>query len=176
MGDVLADFAVPARRATLEHTVAVDQRDRQAVDLRLGHELELRIGDPLARQVVAHPLDPCLQVISRVGIGQREHRLGVADLLELGHRLWRHALRGRVGGDQLGMLFLERFQLVEQRVVPVVTDLGIVEDVVAVAVVIDRPSELGGARGRVGGAGLARCGHEPSATFSAAGWTSRSRS
>ena len=33
--DVLADLAVAARRAALEHAVAVEQRDRQAVDLRL---------------------------------------------------------------------------------------------------------------------------------------------
>ena len=54
-------------------------------------------------------------------------------------------LGGRVGGDQLGVLGLERAQLVEQRVVLVVADLGVVERVVAVVVVVDLLAQLGGA-------------------------------
>ena len=176
VGDVLADLAVAARRAALEHPVAVDQRDRQSVDLRLGHELEPRIVDPLAREVVAHPLDPCPEVVRRVGVRQRQHRLGVADLLELTDRLRRHALGRRVGRDQLGMIGLEGLELVEQRVVDVVADLGIVEHVIAVAVVLDLAPQLGGALLRVGGFGLAGSAHGCSASFSAAGWIRRSSS
>src|SRR6266516_23922 len=44
------------------------------------------------------------------------------------------------------MLGLDRAQLVEQRVVGVVADLGIVEDVVATVVVLDLAPQLGGAR------------------------------
>jgi hypothetical protein len=96
-------------------------------------------------------------------------------LLELGHRLGGDALGRRVGRDEVGMLLLERLQLVEQRVVGVVADLGVVEDVVAVTVVLDRPAQLGGALGRVlplprGG------GAYGSITSLAAGSTSRSRS
>jgi hypothetical protein len=42
-------------------------------------------------------------------------------------------------------------QLVDQRVVLVVSDLGVVEDVVAVAVVIEDPAQLGRALGGIDG-------------------------
>jgi hypothetical protein len=73
------------------------------------------------------------------------------------------------------MLGLERTELVEQRVVPVVPDLGIIQDVVAVAVVLDRAPELGGAPGRVPRL-LGDDGAYGSITSLAAGLTSRSRS
>src|SRR3954449_4227560 len=64
------------------------------------------------------------------------------------------------------MRLLEILELAEQRVVDVVADLGVVEDVVAVAVVADLLAQLGHPRGRV------RRGHS---TSSAAGAMSRSR-
>jgi hypothetical protein len=60
------------------------------------------------------------------------------------------ALRGRgadsarwgIRGRELRMLVLERLQLIEKAVVSSVGDLGIVEDVVAVVVLLDRLAEL----------------------------------
>ena len=49
---------------------------------------------------------------------------------------------GESDGDELRMRRFERLQLVEERVVNAVRDLRIVEDVVAVVVVLDQPSEL----------------------------------
>ena len=49
---------------------------------------------------------------------------------------------------QLRVLALDRAQLVQQRVVGVVADLGVVEDVVAVPVVDELLAQLGGALGR----------------------------
>jgi hypothetical protein len=40
VGDVLADLAVAARGAALQYAVAIDEADREAIDLRLDHELE----------------------------------------------------------------------------------------------------------------------------------------
>jgi hypothetical protein len=94
----------------------------------------------------------------------------VADLLEVGDRLAADALSGRVGRDELGMVGLDGAQLVEERVVLVVADLGIVEDVVAVAVVVELAAQLRGALSR------ARAGAQGSVTSSAAGVTSRARS
>ena len=53
---------------------------------------------------------------------------------------------GESGVTQLGMLGLDRAELVEQRVVLVVADLGVVENVVAVAVMLEQLPQLGGAR------------------------------
>ena len=56
---------------------------------------------------------------------------------------------GESGVTSSGCSVLERLELVEERVVGAVVDLGIVEDVVAVVVVLDQPPELGRAvRGR----------------------------
>ena len=146
--DVLADLAVAARGAADQHAVLVDQRDREPVDLRLGDELERRILDPLARQVVAHPVHPRAQLRLGARVGERQHRLQVRDLVELGDRLAADALGRRVGRDELRVLALDRAQLVQQRVVGVVADLGVVEDVVAVPVVDELLAQLGGALGR----------------------------
>ena len=51
-------------------------------------------------------------------------------------------LRRRVRRDQLGELVLERDQLVDELVVVEVADLWIVEDVVAVAVMVDLLAKL----------------------------------
>ena len=66
-----------------------------------------------------------------------------------GDRLAADALRRRVGRQQLGMRRLDRAQLVEQRVVSVVADDRVVEDVVAVAVVGQLSAQLRRARGRI---------------------------
>jgi hypothetical protein len=162
---VLADLAVAARRAALQHAVAVDERDREPVDLRLRDVLEARILDPLAREVRAHARDPGAQLLGRADVREREQRLQVPDLLELRDRRAADALRRRVRRDELGMLGLDRPQLVEQGVVGVVADLGVVEDVVAVPVVLELPAQLRGA--------LVQRAHS---TSRAAGSSSRARS
>ncbi len=141
--DVLADLAVAARRPADEHAVLVEQRDREAVDLRLGHELKLRVVDPLAREVGAHPRHPGAQLLLGAGVCERQHRDLVADLRQRRDRLAAHALRGRVGRDELGVGGLDRAQLVEQRVVLVVADRRVVEDVVAPAVLVQLGAQLG---------------------------------
>ncbi len=65
-------------------------------------------------------------------------------------------------------------KLVEQRVVLVVADLGIVEDVVPVAVIVELPAQLGGALSGLPRGGLRR-GHG-SVTSLAAGAISCARS
>src|ERR1700759_5885706 len=112
----------------------------------------------------------------------------MADLDQVGHRLAPDTLGRRVRGEQLGVIGLDAAQLVEQGVVDVAADLGVVEDVVAVAVVLEQPAQLAGARRRIGraGSGLCRRAHGSatpspagamgSPTSSAAGATSRARS
>ena len=162
VGDVLADLPIAAGDAALEHAVAVDQRDRQAVDLRLDHVQKARLGDALAREVVAHPLDPRAELLLGAGVGEREHRLQVRDLLQPPHRAAPDALRGRVGHKQLGVRGLQRPQFIEQRVVLVVPDEGIVEHVVAVGVVLDHAPQLGDVLCRVGHLGGVRARHRTS--------------
>ena len=56
---------------------------------------------------------------------------------EAAYRFAAHPLRGRVGRDELRVLALDRAQLVQQRVVLVVTDLRVIEFVVAAGVVCE---------------------------------------
>ena len=107
VGDVLTDLAVAARHAAHEQPVLVDQRHRQAVDLRLGDELEGRVLDALAREEVAHALDPGAQLLGRARVGQRQHALQVADLDQVRDRLLADALGRRIGCDQLRIGLLE---------------------------------------------------------------------
>ena len=74
----------------------------------------------------------------------------VLDLLELLERRAAHALGRRVRREQLGVLALEVAQLAQQRVVLGVADLRVVEDVVAVVVVLELPPQLVGARSAAG--------------------------
>src|SRR5204862_6711897 len=99
---------------------------------------------------------PGAELVRAAGVGEREHRLEVADLLELLERLAAHPLGRGVGRPQLGVLVLEPAQLVEESVVRVVADLGGVENVVAAVVMGDLAPELLGALRGLGGAHEAR--------------------
>ena len=171
--DVLPDLAVAAGRAPLERAVSVDEAHREAVDLRLGHVLEIRILDPLPGKVVAHPGDPRAQLVGRSRVREREHPLGMAHLLQVADRLAPDPLRRRVGRDQLWVLGLDRAELIDQPVVRIVPDLRIIEDVIPVTVVVELLAQLGGALGH---GGRAHGSTAPASTSSAAGWISRARS
>ncbi len=67
----------------------------------------------------------------------------MSNLLQLGDGLAADPLSRRVGRDEPGVLCLQRSKLVQQRVVLVVADLRIVEDVVPVVVVFDLLPQLG---------------------------------
>src|SRR3954447_23175208 len=90
------------------------------------------------------------------------------DLVELAERLAAGALGRRVGREQLGVLGLDPAQLVEQRVVLVVADDRVVEDVIAPAVLAQLGPELLGAPDDVRG--------RAHSTSRAAGARSRARS
>ena len=142
LGHVLADHAVAAGRAADELAVLVQQRDRDPVDLRLGDEPQLPGPDVELAQPVVQTRLPGPELLGAPGVAQREHRLQVANRLEPLDRLAAYPLGRRVRGAKLGMLRLQRPQLVEQGVVGIVADLGIVEDVVAVVVVGDPAAQL----------------------------------
>ena len=165
---LLAHLAVAAGGSAHQDPVLVDERDREPVDLGLGDEADVAHLDSLARQIALAAHHPGCELLLVAGVGQRQHRLQVTDLVELVERLAPDSLGGRVRGEQLGVLRLEIAQLVQQSVVLDVRDLGVVEDVVAVAVVLELLPQLGGP--------LARLLRYPAQTSRAAGRRSRSSS
>jgi hypothetical protein len=111
---------VATRGAAHEHPVAVEQAHRQPVHLGLDDVLEAGGHYPFACEMGLHTRHPRAQLLLAADVAQREHRLEVLHLLQSPHRLPADALGGRVGGEQLRELSLQRAQLVEQRVVGVV--------------------------------------------------------
>jgi hypothetical protein len=142
---VLTAKAVATRRASDEAAVLVDERDRRPVDLRLDH-----VGDGfVGAEPLPHVVRPLGDRLARRDLLERAHRLEVLDLGEPRGGLAPDALRRRVVRDELRVLFLDRLQLVEERVERAIRDLRIVEDVVTMVVVRDEPAQLGHPRGDV---------------------------
>ena len=158
VGHVLADLTVAPGRAADQHAVLVDERDRETVDLRLGHVLDRRRVEAAPLQRVVQPLLPGAQLILVPGVPERHHRDRVPDRCEALQRPPADPLCGRVGRAQLRVLLLEPPQLSQEAVVVGIRDDGIVEDVIAVVVTLDLAAQLRGslrrvARGHQGEAG-----------------------
>jgi hypothetical protein len=145
-GDVLPHLAVAARSADREEAVAVGERDGETVDLGLDHvpQRDVVVSPALEKAPVA--LVPRQQLVPVAGVGQREHRLQVAHLLELLQGRGADALGRRVGSPQVRVLSLERLQLAVERVVLGVVDLRLVEDVVEIGVMVEDLAKLRGSR------------------------------
>ena len=136
LGHVLPHHAVAPGRAPHVPPVLVQQRAGDAVDLQLADVVDV-LGD-----VALHPLAPRHQLVEGEGVVERHHRDAVADLGERGRRPAAHLLGGRVGGPQLGVGLLQGPQLPNQGVELGVGDLGVVEQVVPLGVVLDEPPQL----------------------------------
>ena len=148
---VLALAPVASGRAAREHACLVHERDRGAVDLRLDDP-----GDLLRRDIepLADVLRPLLQGLIGGHLLERAHRREVLGLLKLLGRWRSDTVRRRARVVELGVLGLQPLQLVVQPVVLGVRDLWVVEDVVAVEVVVELLAQLLDALGGVGtGAG-----------------------
>ena len=135
--DVLAGPAVAARRRHREDPVLVGQGAGDAVDLELADERGGRAG-----QSTVDARAPGPELLFGERVVQREHRGSMRDRAEQLGRRGADALGGRVRCDQLREVVLDRAELTDQLVVLSVRDLGVVQDVVAVQVVVDELAKL----------------------------------
>ena len=142
--DVLAAAAVPARGALHEASPLVGEGDGEAVDLRLRRE-----GEVVASRAFGGAAVPVGQVLGAAGVAEAEEGGAVLDRGERLEGGGADALGGGVGGDELGEGFFQPAQLVQELVVLAVADLGRVEHVVAVVVVIDVRPQLFAAESRL---------------------------
>src|SRR6058998_3541673 len=145
MTGAAASAPVAPRRAPDEAAVLVEQRDPQAVDLRLAH-----VRERGARQRAADPGLELAQVVRRGRVVEREHGVVVLDRLEDIGRRPADALGGAVRGDEVGKARLELPELAHESVVLGVRDLGPCLDVVQIVVVVDLLAQLGDALRGVG--------------------------
>ena len=90
----------------------------------------------------AHTVEPRVQLVDPEGVVEAHHGRAVLDRGEQQRRRAGDAPGGRVRAHELGVGVLEEAQLADQGVVVGVGDLGGVELVVALVVVVDEPAQL----------------------------------
>ena len=143
-GHVFAGVAVTPSGAPHQSAVLVEERDREAVELRLADEAH-RIGD--------HLLDasaPGQQLVTLERIVEREHGDHMAHGSERGRERCADLAQRRVGRSQPGVTLLELLQLANQLVELGVGDLGIVIAEVPLAVITDLRRQLDGTSRHIG--------------------------
>ena len=132
----------PLTRRAPSSGCLIAQGDAEAVELELGDVVDGEIAGELADAAV-----PVGELFGGVGVVEREHGAGVADLFEAFGGLAADALGGRVGGEQLGVRGFDALELVHEDVVLGVRDFGGVEDVIEMLMAAEVGAELVGAHG-----------------------------
>ena len=148
---VLARGAVATCGRAYEGAVLVSKRHAQAVDLKLAG-----IGDAAGAERILGALEPCVELVQIHGIVHGIHACHVRDRRKLLAHVAAHALGIAVGRHQVGVGSLDFLQLNEHFVKGGVRDLGRIEHVVAIGVVIELVAQLGRTRCRLG-TGIVRC-------------------
>jgi hypothetical protein len=136
---ILAGEPVAPCGADEEDTLFIDQVDGDAVDLRLRHEVGLRLVSEQALDALIELRD----LLLREGIAEAEHGGEVGDGTELLQRGGPYALGGRSGAVDVRKALLEIRKLPHELVVLEVGDLRVVELIVATIVVLDEVPEFG---------------------------------
>ena len=149
---ILARGAVAARSRAHEGAVLVGKCHAQAVDLEL-----TGIGDAAGTERILGALEPCVKLVQIHGVVHGIHARHVRDRRKLLAHVAAHALGIAVGRHQIGIGCLDFLQLNEHFVEGSVRDLGRIEHVVAVGMVVELVAQLCRARCRLG-AGVGRCG------------------
>ena len=149
---VLARGAVAARGGAHEGAVLVGKRNAQTVDLKLAG-----IGDAAGTERILGALEPRVEFVQIHGIIHGIHARHMRDRRKLLAHVAAHALGIAVGRHQVGVGRLDFLQLNEHFVEGGVRDLGRIEHVVAIGVVVELVAQFGRARCRLG-TGIGRCG------------------
>ena len=149
---ILARGTVAARRCAHEGAVLVGKRHAQAVDLELAG-----IGDAAGTECILGTLEPRVKLIKIHSVVHGIHTRHVRDRRKLLAHVATHALGIAVGRHKVGVGGLDFLQLNEHFVKGGVRDLGRIEHVVAISMVIELVTQLGCTRCRLG-TGIGRHG------------------
>ena len=148
---ILARGAIATCSGAHKGAVLVGKGHAQAVDLELAG-----IGDAAGTERILGALEPRVKFVQIHGIVHGIHACHVRDRRKLLAHVAAHALSIAVGRYQVGVGRLDFLQLNEHFVKDGVRDLGRVEHVVAICVVIELVAQLSRARGGLG-MGVGRC-------------------
>ena len=149
---VLARGAIATCGRTYKGAVLVGKRHAQTVDLKLAG-----IGDATGTERILGALEPRVEFVQIHGVVHGIHACHVRDRRKLLAHVAAHTLGVAVGCHQVGVVGLDFLQLNEHFVKGGVRDLGGIEHVVAIGVVIELVAQLGRARCRLG-TSVGRCG------------------
>ena len=148
---ILARGAVAARGGAHKGAVLIGKRHAQTVDLKLAG-----IGDAAGTERILGALEPRIKFVQIHSIVHGIHARHMCDRCKLLAHVAAHALGIAVGRHQVGVGRLDLLQLNEHFVKGGVRDLGRIEHVVAIGVVIELVAQLGRTRCRLG-TGIGRC-------------------
>ncbi len=148
---VLARGAIAACGRAHEGAVLIGKRNAQTVDLKLAG-----IGDAASTERILGALEPRVELVQIHGIVHGIHARHMRDRRKLLAHVAAHTLGIAVGRHQVGVGRLDFLQLNEHFVKGGVRDLGRVEHVVAIGMVIELVAQLGRTRCRLG-TGIDRC-------------------
>ena len=149
---ILARGAVATCGRAHEGAVLIGKRNAQTIDLKLAG-----IGDATGTERILGALEPCVELVQIHGIIHGIHARHMRDRRKLLAHVAAHALGIAIGRHQVGVGRLDFLQLNEHFVKGGVRDLGCIEHVVAIGVVIELVAQLGRTRCRLG-TGVDRCG------------------
>ena len=133
---IITTHAVATRHSAQQSATLIDKRDGRSVEFEFGDVVHLT-------RLLLHTVEKLVQIVARVGIRQRQHRVDMLHTLELARKVATHASCGRVGVVEFGVRLLQILQLAHQSVVLKVVNLGSVFDIIFMIVVFERTSQLG---------------------------------
>ena len=142
--NVLARRTIAARGGAHERTVLIGDGHAEAVDLEL-----TGVGNAPRAERLLRTDEPLVELLEIHGVVHGIHARHMRDRRELLRHVAAHALGVGAGGDELGMGRLDLLKLGQQLVESSVRDLGRIEGVVAIGVVIEQVAQLGRARCRL---------------------------
>ena len=131
-GYVLAPVAITPGGALHQAAIFVTQADGQAIQLGLG-----AVGHLFHPKKLAHPFVEIRQFPVAEGVAQGQHGDLVTHLGKFLEGFSPHSLGGRVRRDQLGVGGFQFLEFAQQAIVLAVRYFWIVEDVIAIVVVVD---------------------------------------
>ena len=127
---IVALRAVAARHRPFHHAVFVLYADGETVVFQLANVFNISVEEG------ADAVVELQQLLFRVGVAERKHRIDVLHGLEAFRHGAAHPLRGTVGLHELGMRLLQLLQMAQQLVELVVADDRRVQHVVVVVVAV----------------------------------------
>ena len=132
---IITRTTIATRYRTCQSSLLVGQRDRRAIELQFANILNLS-------HFALDTLEKFVQLLDRIGIAEREHRIAMLNRTKFGRQVATYATRRRIGIVKFGVLGFEALQLVHTLVELVVAHLGGIVDIIFSVMVVEPAAQL----------------------------------